>query len=84
MQRIETQRVQEWRKTHGLESDEDFAFAFVNWEQASVSAGSLVADSWVAARSAASDAMLHQVSEAIHDISAAGHQTSTFFPARRY
>ena len=65
MQRIETQRVQEWRKTHGLESDEDFAFAFVNWEQASVSAGSLVADSWVAARSAASDAMLHQVSESL-------------------
>lgn len=76
MQRIETQRVQEWRKTHGLESDEDFAFAFVNWEQASVSAGSLVADSWVAARSAASDAMLHQVSEAIHDISATGASSS--------
>lgn len=76
MQRIETQRVQEWRKTHGLESDEDFAFAFVNWEQASVTAGSLVADQWVAARSAASDAMLHQVSSAIHDISASSSSTA--------
>ena len=69
LQFIESQRVQQWRQTHGLEDDDDFAFAFVNWEQASSQAGMLVADQWVAVRSAASDAMLQQVTSAIHDIS---------------
>ena len=68
MQRIENARAVAWRQKHGLVNDEDFAFAFTNYEQAAVTAGTIVANLWVAVRSAASDSMLKAVSEAIVDL----------------
>ena len=74
IQQVEDQRIQAWRKDNGLTLDEDFAFAFTTYEQAQVMAGGLVADRWVAVRSAASDSMLQEVSAAIHDMRAAPAQ----------
>lgn len=87
IQQVEDQRIQAWRKDNGLTLDEDFAFAFTTYEQAQVMAGGLVADRWVAVRSAASDSMLQEVSAAIHDMRAAPAQAmrrpAPKFKARR-
>lgn len=69
LQQVEDIRVAAWRSQHRLEADEDFAFHFVDFDQALTTAGRIVAGAWLDARHAAMGGMLQKsVERAIQDV----------------
>ena len=56
MEKMAEARVQSWRESFGLQSDDDFGFAFDCYENAVAFGGHHVANAWVAVRAAIMDA----------------------------
>ena len=67
---IEESRVREWRHRHSMQDDNDFAFAFLDYDQALTQAGRAIAHAWLEARHAALGSMLQQVESTIREVDA--------------
>ena len=67
---IEESRVREWRLRHSMQDDNDFAFAFLDYDQALTQAGRAIAHAWLEARHAALGSMLQQVESTIREVDA--------------
>eukprot|EP00438_Fugacium_kawagutii_P003624 Skav224194 [mRNA] locus=scaffold939:277414:285540:+ [translate_table: standard] len=59
LQQIAAARARQWREREGFTRDEDFAFAFVDFDHAVGSAGHHVADEWLAVRARVNEGLLH-------------------------
>lgn len=68
LDRVEDLRVTHWRAQHGLTLDSDFAFHFIEFDQAVSAAGRAVAQAWLEARHAAMGHMLHDVDQALQEV----------------
>ena len=67
---IEESRVREWRHRHSMQDDNDFAFAFLDYDQALTQAGRAIAHAWLESRHAALGSMLQQVESTIREVDA--------------
>ncbi len=67
---VEARRVSGWRQQHHLENEGDFAFYFLDYDQALNQAGRAVAHAWLEARHAALGGMLQQVESTIREVDA--------------
>lgn len=68
LDQVEDLRVTHWRAQHGLTLDSDFAFHFIEFDQAVSAAGRAVAQAWLEARHAAMGHMLHDVDQAMEEV----------------
>ena len=68
LDRVEDNRVNQWRAQHGLTLDADFAFHFTEFDQALTTAGIAVAQSWLEARHDVMGHMLHDVDQGLRDV----------------
>ena len=68
VQMVEEGRVRSWRTQHKLEDDGDFAFYFIDYDQALTNAGRAVAHAWLEARHASTGGMLQQMEQALRDV----------------
>eukprot|EP00438_Fugacium_kawagutii_P021873 Skav233042 [mRNA] locus=scaffold909:1189508:1199209:- [translate_table: standard] len=59
LQQIAASRARQRREREGFTRDEDFAFAFVDFDHAVGTAGHHVADEWLAARARVNEGLLH-------------------------
>eukprot|EP00438_Fugacium_kawagutii_P021829 Skav232620 [mRNA] locus=scaffold1260:106753:110214:+ [translate_table: standard] len=59
LQQIAAARARQWREREGFTRDEDFAFAFVDFDHAVGTAGHHVADEWLAVRARVNEGLLH-------------------------
>ncbi len=66
LQMVEEDRVKTWRQQHQLSDDGDFAFYFLDYDQA----GRAVAHAWLEVRHAAIGGMLQQVEHTIREVDA--------------
>ena len=67
---VEANRVRGWRQQNRLEDDGDFAFYFLDYDQAVNQAGRAVAHAWLEARHSALGSMLQQVESTIREVDA--------------
>ena len=70
LQMVEEDKVKTWRQQHQLSDDGDFAFYFLDYDQALTQAGRAVAHAWLEARHAAIGGMLQQVERTIREVDA--------------
>ena len=83
LQMVEEDRVKTWRQQHQLSDDGDFAFDFLDYDQALTQAGRAVAHAWLEARHAAIGGMLQQVEHTIREVDAKAPATfRTLQPCR--
>ena len=68
VQMVEEDRVRTWRRQHRLEDEGDFAFYFIDYDQALTNAGRAVAHAWLEARHASMGGMLQQVEQTIREV----------------
>eukprot|EP00435_Cladocopium_sp_Y103_P017666 s3584_g4.t1 len=65
LQQIAASRARQWRESEGLTLDNDFAFAFVDYDHVVGAAGHHVADEWLRVRSKVEEDLLHQGAQAV-------------------
>eukprot|EP00435_Cladocopium_sp_Y103_P041796 s1601_g11.t1 len=65
LQQIAASRARQYRESEGLTLDNDFAFAFVDYDHVVGAAGHHVADEWLRVRSKVEEDLLHQGAQAV-------------------
>ena len=59
LQQLAAARARQWRANEGLERDEDFAYAYLDYDHRVGVAGHDVADDWLATRARVEEGLLH-------------------------
>eukprot|EP00435_Cladocopium_sp_Y103_P071658 s1385_g38.t1 len=80
LQQIAANRARQWHESEGLTLDNDFAFAFVDYDHFVGAAGHHVADAWLQVRSKVEEDLLHQGAQAIEG----PKQPMPFKPVRKH